>query len=50
MIEFVVWRITEMGGAEALEKAWMAGMGGWRGETTYSDGGLYGDGDDVKNF
>ena len=48
MIDFFVRGITEMGEAEALDKAWLVGRGGGRGETTNSGGSIYGDGDDRK--
>ena len=31
---------------EAMEKAWLARRGGWRGEMTDSGGGIYGDEDE----
>ena len=39
-----------MGEAEALEKAWLVGRGGWRGETTNSCGGFYGDVDEKRSY
>ena len=40
----------DMGEAEALEKAWLVGRGGGRGETPYSGGGVNGDRDDSRLY
>ena len=39
-----------MGEAEALEKSWLVGRGGGRGEIANSDVVIYGDGDNRKFY
>ena len=41
---------ADMGKTDALEKAWLVGRGGGRGEIPDSGGNVYGDGDDSEQY